>query len=250
VSDILDLYLGWDSRETAAFDVCRGSLERRTSKPLHIVPLMERALRFNNKYWRPHKKQDGQTWDVISGAPMSTEFAITRFLPVVMHDRGGWVLVMDCDMLAMADVAELFDLADSRYAAMCVKHKHAPKNETKMDGQRNVHYARKNWSSLVLYNLDHEGNKRLTLDKINSLPGRDLHRFCWLEDDEIGALPFTWNYLVGHTQTKLRPKMLHFTDGIPLFPGYEDSDFAEEWLKEEKILKAIHERHANHRRYA
>jgi hypothetical protein len=250
MSDILDIYIGWDSREPEAFDVCRGSLERRTSKPLHIVPLMERPLRYNNQYWRAHRKENGQLWDVISGAPMSTEFAITRFVPICTHDRGGWILVMDSDMLAMADVAELFDLADPRYAAMCVKHRYLPDNKTKMDGQRNVQYPRKNWSSLVLYNLDHEANKRLTLEMVNTLPGRDLHRFCWLEDEEIGPLPFSWNYLVGHTETRLRPKMIHYTDGLPIFEGYEDKAFAAEWLAERKILDAIHERHRNYRRYA
>lgn len=250
MSEILDLYIGWDAREAAAFEVCRGSLERRTSKPLHIVPLMQKALRYNNQYWRKEERRDGRIWDVISGAPCSTEFSITRFVPICTHDRGGWIVVMDGDMLAMADIAELFDLLDPRYAAMCVKHQHKPLNPRKMDNQLQVHYARKNWSSLCAYQLDHPGNKRLTLEMVNTLPGRDLHRFCWLKDDEIGALPCEWNYLVGHTKTKRRPKLIHFTDGTPDFSGYEDADFAEEWRKEKAILDSIYERHRNYRRYA
>ena len=50
---------------------------------------------------------------------------------------------------------------------------------------------------------------------VNTLPGRDLHRFCWLEDDEIGELPPEWNHLVGiDPDTKAaRPALLHYTLG-------------------------------------
>ena len=40
--------------------------------------------------------------------------------------------------------------------------------------RRFIRTARKNWSSLVLWNMDHPGTKRLTLDMVNELPGRDL----------------------------------------------------------------------------
>jgi hypothetical protein len=49
----------------------------------------------------------------------------------------------------------------------------------------------------MLFNCDHPSNKKLTVEMINTLPGRDLHRFCWLEDDEIGELDPGWNWLVG-----------------------------------------------------
>jgi hypothetical protein len=33
----------------------------------------------------------------------------------------------------------------------------------------------------MVFNCDHPANRALTLDLINTVPGRDLHRFCWLD---------------------------------------------------------------------
>ena len=63
-------------------------------------------------------------------------------------------------------------------------------------------YSRKNWSSVVLWNWAHPANRRLTLEMVNTLPGRDLHAFCWLDEWEIGELPVEWNYLVGVTTAR------------------------------------------------
>jgi hypothetical protein len=56
-----------------------------------------------------------------------------------------------------------------------------------------------------------------------------LHRFCWLEDDEIGELPVEWNWLVGHSDPEVNPKNVHFTDGGPWFQGFENVPHADEW---------------------
>src|SRR5690606_28435707 len=108
-----------------------------------------------------------------------------------------WALFCDfVDMMFLADPSELFSLADDRYAVMVVKHNHVPTEKKKMDNQAQTVYQRKNWSSVILWNIAHPANARLTIDMVNTLPGRDLHRFCWLEDDEIGELPAAWNHLV------------------------------------------------------
>jgi hypothetical protein len=231
MSEFLDVFIGWDVREPQSFNVFRSSLEHHSSKPLNIIPLMQRALRHQGLYWRAHEMRNGQAWDVISGAPMATEFAITRFLVPHMQ-KDGWCLFAECDMLALADIAELFALADDRYALMCVPHDYAPMSKRKMDRQAQVPYARKNWSSLCLWNCDHPANKRLTLEMVNTLPGRDLHRFCWLQDDEIGRLPVEWNYLVGEAMPAVRPKIMHYTLGSPELT-------APEWLAEAMRLKQL-----------
>jgi hypothetical protein len=103
------------------------------------------------------------------------------------------------------------------------------KNYIKMDGPQQVPYPRKNWSSVMMFNCDHPANKRLTADMINTLPGRHLHAFCWLNDCEIGFLNPTYNYLVGHTTGVDDPIIVHYTDGIPSMRGYENCEFADEW---------------------
>jgi len=59
-----------------------------------------------------------------------------------------------------------------------------------------------------------------------------LHRFCWLEDEEIGELDPAWNYLVGHTKDVPDPHLVHFTDGVPFMKGYEHCEYADEYRRE------------------
>jgi len=233
--EILDLIIGWEPREAGSFEVFRHSLERRTSKPLHILPLMQKSVRYNGLYWRKQEERDGILFDTISDAPMATEFSITRFLAPILQQRG-WVLFAEPDMVCLEDIAFLFDLRDDSKAVMCVQHRHKPQRATKRDNQLQTHYARKNWSSLMLINADHPGNKRLTVEMVNTLPGRDLHRFCWLEDSEIGSLPIEWNYLVGEDMpARVKPKILHYTNGTPELVN--DCPMAEPWLKEKATMR-------------
>jgi lipopolysaccharide biosynthesis glycosyltransferase len=224
------IFIGYDPREAEAFAVCRHSLRRLSGDiPVYAICLDEmRALKL---YWRSMEKRDGRLWDAISDAPCATEFAISRFLTPVLAAEG-WALFIDCDFLAAADVNELFDQADPKYAVMCVKHEHNPAEAIKMDGQLQTLYKRKNWSSCMLFNCAHPANEALTVDLINSVPGRDLHAFSWLKDDEIGALDPAWNFLVGHTDPSIKPKLIHWTSGGPWFDGYRKVPFAAEWFAE------------------
>jgi len=58
----------------------------------------------------------------------------------------------------------------------------------------------------------------------------------WLEDADIGELPFTWNFLVGHNEVPEEsttiPKAIHFTSGGPWFEAWKDCEYGEVWLKE------------------
>lgn len=238
---MLELVVGWEPREAIGYQVATFSAIRRTSEPIRFVPLMERALRYSGMYKRPHEQRNGQLWDVISDAPMATSFACSRFLTPWLAENQ-WALFCDfADMLFTADPAKLFELADDRYAVMVVKHEHVPAEQTKMDDQAQTTYARKNWSSVILWNCTHPANARLTQDMVNTLPGRDLHRFCWLEDAEIGELPAEWNWLAGvdgvdMTTLGRSPSLIHFTRGLPTMSGYEDGPWANIWKKELEIL--------------
>jgi hypothetical protein len=234
---MLEIVAGWDPREVAGYNLCEFSAIRRTSRPLRFVPLMENALRFENLYTRPHENRNGQLWCPISNAPMTTSFANSRFL-VQWLARGDWALFCDfADMMFLEDPAELFALADERYAVMVVKREHKPTESEKMDGQIQTTYERKNWSSLILWNRRHLANANLTLDMVNGLPGRDLHRFCWLADHEIGHLDPGWNYLVGVDDLTVKPRLLHFTNGTPEL-GRLDQPWADMWLNELAIMDA------------
>ena len=166
---------------------------------------------------------------------MSTSFANSRFLAPFMA-RSQFCLFADfADMLALADPAELFALADDSFAVQVVKHDYVSRETFKMDGQRQSSYSRKNWSSVVLWNWAHPANRRLTLEMVNTLPGRDLHAFCWLDEWEIGELPVEWNYLVGVTTAPVQPKLLHFTLGTVELGRY-DPPWSALWLDEMALI--------------
>lgn len=244
---MLEIVAGWEPRTAIGYQVCQFSAIRRTTELIHFTPLMEKPLRFAGLYKRPHYERDGKMWDAISDAPMSTSFACSRFLTPWLA-TSQWALFCDfADMMFLADPVQLFDLADERYAVMVVKHRHVPAESTKMDDQVQTTYPRKNWSSVILWNTTHPANARLTVDMVNDLPGRDLHAFCWLKDEEIGLLPKEWNWLVGvdpetAADVGISPKLLHFTEGIPAIRGYEEGPWAGVWRNELMIMDATRAR--------
>ena len=218
----LTAYVGWDSREDIAYQVCRHSMERHSSRELHIVPLRQKALRALGLYTR-------------AADPLaSTEFTYSRFLVPHLAGYRGWALFCDCDFLWTGDLAALFALAEERYAVMCVQHDYRPTEVRKMDGARQTVYPRKNWSSLVLYNCGHPANRALTPATVNAEPGSFLHRFQWLDDDLIGALPDTWNWLEGWCPMPGSgpPKAIHYTRGGPWFDNWQEVDYADLWRSE------------------
>lgn len=182
----------------------------------------------------------GQYSDLIDGKPFSTEFSHTRFLVPELMNYQGWALFVDGDMLFLSDIKKLFKLVDPKCAVMCVKHNHVVDNLTKkMDDRVQLQYYRKNWSSFVLWNCAHPANRFLTRDKVNFMPGRDLHAFSWLKDEQIGALPYTYNYISGvspkiteEQKVGHMPDVIHYTEGGPWFEECKDIPYESAWLQE------------------
>jgi len=239
--------IGYEPREEEAYRVAFASATHYAPEGTLVTGVHLQELRACGLYTRRTETRDGRLWDVISEAPMSTEFAISRFLSMEVADlhlkkadlkwdfyTTNWVMFMDCDMLVRKPLAPLFDLArtpeNSKKAVLCVKHQYNPPPGIKMDGQLQTQYARKNWSSVMLLNYEHPSNIHdLTVELVNTVPGRDLHRFCWLKDEDIGALPIEYNWLVGHSPNDVDPTIVHFTEGAPCMPGYENVPYADEW---------------------
>jgi hypothetical protein len=222
------VFVGFDPREAIAYDVCRHSIRARTREPVDVAPLVLQELRERKLYWR-------------TGDPLaSTEFTYTRFLVPALTRYSGWALYCDCDFLWLDDIAKLIALADNRFAVMCVHHDHRPSEAMKMDGRVQTLYPRKNWSSLILWNCAHPANAALTPDVVNREAGSFLHRFSWLRDDEIGAIPETWNWLEGWSTKPARghPNVIHYTRGGPWFDEWKSVDYGDLWLSEAAALPA------------
>lgn len=228
------MWIGFDRREADAFAVARYSARQNCAlrcipiKGLVLPDLQKRGLYTRPTEYKPSAVDRPILWDKISDAPMSTEFALTRFL--VPHLAGrGWAMFMDCDVLVRGDVGKLFEELDPTKALYCVKHDYEPSRKTKMDGQIQTNYKRKNWSSVMIFNCDHPANKALTLDLINTARGLELHKMIWLADCDIGELDPAWNYLVGEQEAPENPKIVHFTNGGPWMRGYDDVPYSDEW---------------------
>jgi lipopolysaccharide biosynthesis glycosyltransferase len=226
----MKIYIGHDPREQVAYDTCVRSLLRRSSAAVEITPLQSEKLQMSGLLRRPIDAR-GSCYDFISQAPQATDFAVSRFLVPVLAQTG-FALFIDCDMVFLDDVARLFALADPQKAVQVVKCEHPQGDRWKMDSKEQTYYPRKNWSSVILWNCDHKANRRLSLDAINNWPGRDLHAFCWLHDDEIGELPAGWNWLVNVNRPPVDPCLAHFTLGGPWLPNWEPRPYDNLWLDE------------------
>lgn len=228
----LRYYIGYDPRDTLAFEVCVASMRKRASIPVEVVPLKDWDVRRTGHYWRDTWTDGhGQLWDVKDWLPCSTSFSYLRFcIPLLEGFGDDWVLWSDPDVLWRADIAELVDLIDPDKAVMCVKHDHEPPEPRKMTGTLQRHYARKNWTSVMC--LKPAACRGLTRYAVNNMTKDWLHQFCWQDDSLIGGLPEAWNWLCGWSNPKTEPKLVHFTRGTPDMPGHENEPYAKEWLNE------------------
>jgi lipopolysaccharide biosynthesis glycosyltransferase len=213
---VIPVFIGFDTRETVAFSVLAYSINKRATQPVSITALMLSQLGGCLRRDR-HPLQ-------------STDFSFSRFLTPYLSGYVGWSIFMDCDMLMLDDIANLWRLRDERYAVMVVKHNHVPQETVKFLGEPQTKYEKKNWSSVMLFN-----NARctaLTQEYVNTATGLELHQFKWLGDDQlIGALPQRWNHLVGYDPPRGDAALVHFTLGGPYFEEYADCEYADEWRR-------------------
>lgn len=236
-TDIIRVFIGYDPREDAAYKVTKHSIEARSSLPVMITPLRLAPLGRSGLYRRPHSvvtRTDGtkQRYDDLDGKPFSTDFSFTRFLVPSLQQWDGWAIFVDCDFLFKTDIAKLWEMRDRTLAVQVVQHRQSVTYEEKMDRQIQQEYPRKNWSSLIMWNCAHPMNKRLTPDVVNGQSGTWLHGFRWLRDDEIGALPESWNWLEGHSAKEIVPDAVHYTRGGPWFADYANCAYAQDWIDE------------------
>ena len=83
----LTIYIGWDSREPIAADVCKHSILEHASIPVNIVYLKQEELRKQGIYFR----------DVDNLG--STEFTFTRFLVPYLNNYDEFAVFVDCDFV-------------------------------------------------------------------------------------------------------------------------------------------------------
>ena len=213
---MINIFVGYDSKEKVAFNVLAYSILKRSTRPVAITPIYLPNIKDN--FIRERSNIE------------STEFSFSRFIVPHLMNYKGWAVFMDCDQLMQADISELWRLRDEKYAVQVCKHDYQPVESKKFLGQTQTKYVKKNWSSFMLMNCDK--CTALTPDYVNSATGLQLHQFKWLNNDSlIGELPLEWNWLAGEYDYKEEVKNIHFTEGGPWFDEYKDCDYSKEWFK-------------------
>lgn len=188
---MLKIFIGYDPRQSISYSVLQHSLLKRSSKPLQITPLVLEQLPINRKGLTP--------------------FTFTRFLVPWLCDYQGWALFMDADIIALDDIAKLFEYADDRYAIVVSKNKHQFE-----------------WASVMLFNC--AKCQMLTPEVVQSDP--KIFTFHYLQPEELGEFPGSWNHLVGYDPEKKNQSMVHFTQGVPAFPEVAGCEYTNEWANE------------------
>lgn len=213
---ILRCFLGYDPNETVALHVLSHSIMRHASVPVSVTPMVLRQLPMTRK--RDQKQ--------------STEFSFSRFLVPWLCGYEGQAIFMDLDMLCRADVATM---RGTRGAAVSVvKHEYAPRPEDKFLGQKQTIYAKKNWSSVMLF--DNAQCRALTPEYVNRATGLELHQFRWLEESQVGEIDPAWNHLVDEYEPNPKAKIVHFTRGGPWFAKFRQCEYAQEWREEMSLM--------------
>lgn len=192
----LRIFIGYDHRQAVSYNVLQFSIFRRCSRPVSITPLVLPTLPLTRMGLTP--------------------FTYSRFLVPWLCDFRGWAMFLDLDYLCLADLAQLFSLADDRYAAM------VSKNTKKFE-----------WASMMLFNCGHPANRILTPDYVQDPQRcRAPHGLDWLAPELVGDLPREWNHLVGYDPPRADAALVHYTQGMPVFEETEGSEYRDEWAAE------------------
>ena len=224
MADCIKIVVGFDQREAIAYHTFSQSILEKSSLPVLFLPLSMNTLK---GYKETHNDK-------------SNDFVYSRFLTPYLHNFEGWAIFADGDMVCQSDIKELWDLRDETKALQVVMHDYKTKFNQKYLGNTNENYPRKNWSSLILWNCSHPKHKVLTPDFISNQTGKYLHRFSWLDDEDIGELPIDWNWLAIEYPNNPKAKIIHYTLGTPCFKDYRNTEMAVTWHKvQQKVNEGI-----------
>jgi|TARA_B100001758_G_scaffold243779_1_gene254049 hypothetical protein len=178
---------------------------------------------------------------IYYGDNVSNPFSRTRFLtPVIdkVFSNSQWSLFSDDDFLFQDNPLDLIDnLDDSKAVYVCKHPEYTSKVQTKMDGQKQVNYPKKNWSSFMIFN---KNKCNLTFEEVFSLPLSALHQFKWCNEEDIGEIPLEWNWLVGDYEPREDAKGYHYTLGGPWYGDQQyESPMNKIWLDMESEYESI-----------
>lgn len=187
----IKVFIGFDERQRVSFTTLASSIYEHSASPISITPLILRTLPITRRGLTP--------------------FTFSRFLVPWLCDYEGIGIFMDADMLLTSDIGEVANSIEAHHAVAVV---------------RNI--ALFEQTSFMAFNCEHESNKKLTPEYIESTDDQ-LLGLDWVKEDQILDLDSKWNQLIGYQQTDEQSGNLHFTMGIPAYKETSTCDHKDLW---------------------
>ena len=208
------IFIGWDKRDSEAAELCKYTLQKKSTYPAPIELLDETFLQQN--------KLPFQKTDECLGLWSQSKF----FVPYLCQYQN-WAIYVDPGFIWLYDIRFLMQQLNHDKAVLVVKHgKQKLTTGTVFDDQPAATGTKVNWSNLILWNCAHPSNAKLTVDFVKSQPGQWLQKFSWLKDDEVGEIDASWAWLSGQyteTTTKYETpiKAINYHEGGPWLDNWK-----------------------------
>lgn len=195
---MIRIFLGSDPRQPVAPAVAAQSIWTRCSVPVAITPLQLATLPITRRGL--------------------TEFTHSRFLVPYLSDYQGFSVFIDADVLCLENLVDLMRAV----LAAPARAVHVVQSEQRFE-----------WASLMVF--DNARCQQLTPAFVED-PHNKLFDFAWAEG--IGAISKDWNHLVGYDPPNPHAKLVHFTQGIPIWPETKGCEFSAAWWAEFERLRS------------
>ena len=239
------IFVGYDERQHEPFLVAKHSLESLAKVPIKVHKMHHKDYRLQKLFTRKWTvEENGQYTDVLDGKPFSTQFSHSRFLVPELwrrikdEDKNPLVMFVDCDFVWTSDIGIMFKELEmkkirnkSTTPVYCVHHNYKPTTLVKMDTVEQTSYNKKLWSSMMVFDMDHEDNSKLTKDCVNVESGNWLHSFNWVENpNSLGIIDESWNFIPDHSEKNTSViNAIHYTEGGPWFKEYRQCSYGNLW---------------------
>ena len=219
----LTIYVGYDSRHSDIAEISKFAIEDSIKninsnytdffkdKEEPIIKFLDKSK--IKEYTREDKNQ-------------STEFTYTRFLIPYLENYEGISMFLDDDIIFRKSPLELSYFLSPKNAVACLQYEYDDFPEKKFDGQNNVTYPKKLWSSFMVFNNNHPDCKKLTPEIVNTETGKYLHQFEWTQNIDMIPEQYIFTEGLDDIHHKYDFYAVHYTHGGPWINGMDITDIS------------------------
>ncbi len=218
MTEWIDVFVGADRSQLMAVAVLQHSIERHTSWPVRVCPLIDLDL--------------PEPSDLRQGS--RTNFSFARFAIPELKGYQGRAIYLDADMLVFRDIAELWTLP---FAPATVNIQEELPDHARAQTKAGAPGVRKKQCSVMV--IDCDKARWDVREIVAGLDGRYsyeqlMYEFCILDESDIRyGVPFHWNSLEHHD---LDTRLIHYTDMNTQPWVCPDNPFGHYWFKEVLLM--------------